>query len=322
MFAKRQDLRRRGAWRQFLLLLLISLLSFGESRAQLWHDGNIGGSIGLAFNIGSKVNRLGVQVNGFYVKDQVQVNAGLRFYYNFNSFGPKVPRPEWQLNTGVLYAFGDRDTLVNDFLHAVSNQTGHKYSLAYSRNFYFEKLTRQQTGTFGFSLGKVEFIHENDAFSFHGKDRYRTGGVLLSYRLPETRFVLNTTLWHGNTHGPKVCRIKDTGGYPCRHGYKDLSETHCGKFSHGFFSAQVQQVLPYTQTAGFSVGMDSEKIRHFWQNRVMHDLLLFPAKWESAHNPHYPMLDENGIPYLFKEGQELRPTRFYFDLGLNPGLFY
>jgi len=140
--------------------------------------------------------------------------------------------------------------------------------------------------------------------------------------LPETRFAINTTLWHGNTHGPNARRIKDSGDYPCRHGYKDLSATHCGRFSHGIMALQVQQMLPYTQTAHLGVGIDSEKIRHFWQNKLIHDLLLFPASWENAHNPHYPMLDENGAPYLFKEDQVLKPSRFFFDLGLNPTLFY
>ena len=308
--------------KQYIIALIIFSICFNESSAQIWREGNLGGSLGVAFNIGSKVNRVGLQLSGFYAKGQVQFNTGIRFYYNYNSLGPKVKRPEWQLTTGLLFAYGKRDTILNDFLHAVSNQTSYKYSVAYARNFYFEKLTKQQTGTIGFSFGKVEFIHENDAFSFEGKDRYRTGGILLSYRLPETRFVLNTTLWHGNTHGPKVYRIDDAGDYPCRHGYKDLSNTHCGRFSHGIMVLQVQQILPYTQTAHAAIGIDSEKIRHFWQNKVIHDLLLFPASWENAHNPHYPMLDENGAPYLFKEDQVLKPARFFFDLGLHPNLFY
>jgi len=304
------------------LIALFSLILALPTNAQLWQDGNFGGSVGVAFNLGSTVNRLGIQVNGFYVKNHFQLNTGLRFYYNFNSLGPKVPRPESQFNVGLLYALGKQDTIANDFLHAVSNQTGYKYSIAYARNFYFEKLTRQETGAIGLSFGKVELIHENDAFSFYGKDRYRTGGLLLSYRFPETRLALNTTLWHGNTHGSKVKRIREAGSYNCRHGYKDLSDAHCGRSSHGLLFLQAQQVLPYAQTAQASVGIDSERIRHFWQNRVIHDLVLFPSKWENAHNPHYPMLDKDGNPYLFKEGQELRPTRLYLDLGLNPTLFY
>jgi len=308
--------------KQYLLLLLVCSLCFSESSAQIWRDGNFGGTLGLTFNMGTKVNRIGLQVNGFYIKKQIQLNTGFRLYYNYNSLGPKVKRAEAQVTTGILFAFGKQDTLVNNFLHAVSNQTGYKYSVAYARNFYFEKLTPQQTGTIGLNFGKVEFIHENDAFSFQGKDRFRTGGIVLSYRLPETRFAFNTTLWHGNTHGRNARRVKDAGAYPCRHGYKDLSATHCGRFSHGIMALQVQQMLPYAQTAHAGIGIDSEKIRHFWQNKVIHDLLLFPASWENAHNPHYPMLDENGAPYLFEEDQVLKPAAFFFDLGLNPTLFY
>ncbi len=308
--------------KRYILLLLVSFLWIQQSNAQVWRDGNVGGSLGLTFNIGTEVNRVGLQFNGFYANGHIQVNTGLRLYYNYNSLGPKVKRAEAQLNTGILYAFGKKDTMDNNFLHAVSNQTTYKYSVAYARNFYFEKLTAQQTGTIGLSFGKVEFIHENDAFSFQGKDRYRTGGIILSYRLAETRFAVNTTLWHGNTHGRNARRIEDAGDYPCRHGYKDLSATHCGRFSHGIMALQVQQMLPYSQTVHAGIGLDSEKIRHFWQNKLIHDLLLFPSSWENAHNPHYPMLDENGAPYLFKEDQVLKPTKFFFDLGLNPNLFY
>jgi len=139
--------RQKGKviWRKlYLLLLLISSWSINESDAQLWRGGDIGGSLGLTFNIGTKVNRVGLQVNGFYTKHQIQVNTGFRLYYNYNSLGPKVKRTELQLNTGILYAFGQQDTMDNNFLHAVSNQTGYKYSVAYARNFYFEKLTQQQ----------------------------------------------------------------------------------------------------------------------------------------------------------------------------------
>jgi hypothetical protein len=54
----------------------------------------------------------------------------------------------------------------------------------------------------------------------------------------------------------------------------------------------------------------------------MHDMYLWPAKWNTAKNPHVPMLDSEGKPYLYKEGQEVRKVKFYFNLGLNECGYY
>ncbi len=291
-------------------------------QAQPFQQDNFGATIGLTFNFGTHINRIGAQFQGYYQKDFVQINLGIRSFYNFTSFGPKIKRPELQTTTGIVLGYGNRDSTYNNFLHPVSNQTYRNYSVGYSYNFYFEKQTKQRSGTIGLSFGDVEFIVENDAFSFQGKDRYRTGGLLLSYRIDETRVAITSTLWHGNTHGDKVKRIKDAPNYPSRHGYKDFSAAKFGKFSNGMLALQVQQVLPYAQTVQISTGIDSEKVRHFFQNKLVHDLLFFPKEWEQFHNPHYPMLDENGMPYLFLPDQVSRKDRYYFDVGLNSGMFY
>jgi len=34
------------------------------------------------------------------------------------------------------------------------------------------------------------------------------------------------------------------------------------------------------------------------------------------------MLQKDGTQYLFKDGQTVRPTTLYFNLGLNTGVFY
>ena len=307
---------------QLLKLITFLLLTANCVYAQPFQQDNFGATIGLTFNFGTHINRIGLQAQGYYQKDLVQINLGLRGFYNFASFGPKVKRLELQTTTGIVLGYGNRDSTYNNFLHPVSNQTYRNYSVGYSYNFYVDNLTKQPSGTIGLTFGDVEFIVENDAFSFQGKDKYRTGGLLVSFRTAETRVAITSTLWHGNTHGEKVKRIKDAGGYPARHGYKDISNAKFGKFSHGILALQVQQILPYAQTVQISTGIDSEKVRHFLQNRLVHDLLFFPADLEQYHNPHYPMLDENGMPYLFLADQLIRRDRYYFDVGLNAGMFY
>jgi len=305
----------------FLWISLCVIKATALSAQPIQQD-NFGATIGLTVNFGTHVNRIGAQFQGYYRKDFAQINVGLRGFYNFTSLGPKIKRPELQTTTGIVIGYGNRDSTDNNFLHTVSNQTYRNYSVGYAYNFYFENQTKQRSGTIGVSFGEVEFIVENDAFSFQGKDRYRTGGLLLSYRMMDTRIVLNSTLWHGHTHGKKVIRVRDVANFPSRHGYKDLSNAKFGKISHGILAVQIERSLDYAQTARIGFGIDSERVRHFLQNRLVHDLFIFPVDNAKYQNPHYPMLDEEGMPYLFRSDQVLKPLRYFFEVGLNSGMFY
>ena len=108
--------------------------------AQPFQQDNFGATIGLTFNFGTQVNRIGAQFQGYYQKDFVQINVGIRSFYNFKTFGPKIKRPEFQTTTGIVLGYGNRDSTYNNFLHPVSNQTYRNYSVGYSYNFYFVKL--------------------------------------------------------------------------------------------------------------------------------------------------------------------------------------
>jgi len=70
------------------------------------------------------------------------------------------------------------------------------------------------------------------------------------------------------------------------------------------------------------MGVDSEHIRYAIQDIFIHDMYFIPKKWNKAKNPHYPMLDTTGQPYLFKPGQKVKPTSFYFEFSGNTGIFY
>jgi hypothetical protein len=131
---------------------------------------------------------------------------------------------------------------------------------------------------------------------------------------------LNNTLWTGNGNDKNVKTIRESDF--ARFGYKDLSEARHGQYAHGLLSAQWDQAFSYGQTARLNVGGDAEQIRNVFQNKIMHDMYLWPAKWNSAKNPHVPMLDSEGKPYLYKEGQQVRKAKFYFNLGLNECGYY
>lgn len=307
--------------RIIVLFLLIGYLIPLKAQEAIFVP-HFGASIGLAFNFGTQVNRLGFQASGYYAHEHVQAFSSLRFYYNFTSYGPKTPRPEWQLSLGALASYGHPDSLSSPFIQSISNQTGHKNSLGYTYNWYFEKLTRQPTGTLALQFGRWEILTENDALAGQGKDRFRTGAIEVAYVYQDSRYALQSILWTGNTHGEHAKRVKEAGDYPCRYGYKDISQTHCGRYSHGILAFQYRHHLGYAQSASASLGIDSERIRHFLQNQVIHDMPFWPEKWNKVHNPHLPMLDKNGVPFLFEEGQELKPLRFFFEVGGNESLFY
>lgn len=305
------------------ILILFFWAFLGDGFAQeVNYQPHFGGQIGLSFNFGSHLNRLGLKVQGYYAHQHFQVQTGGHFLYNFTSFGPKQARPEAQLFVGALVSYGPQDSLSNPFINRVSNQTRRSNSIAYSYNWYLEKLTPQPTGTLALQFGRIEIITENDALAGQGQDKFRTGTFQVAYRYQDSRLALNTILWTGDTHGEKTCRINEPGDYPCRYGYKDISKAHCGQYSHGILALQYQHYLGYQQTAQASMGIDAEQVRHFFQNKLIHDMPFWPRKWNKVHNPHLPMLDKNGAPYLFEEGQELKPTSWYLDLGLNAPLFY
>ena len=73
---------------------------------------------------------------------------------------------------------------------------------------------------------------------------------------------------------------------------------------------------------GGQVGVDSEKVRHFVQNKVFHDAYFLPRFMNKTKNLHLPMKTNDGKNYLFKEGQTLRPNQFVWQFSLNPSSLY
>ncbi len=279
-------------------------------------------SIGIACNIGTTVNRIGITAGAYYVNHSFQINSKLWLYYNFNSYGPPHSGPEFQASLGLLFGYGKQDTIENKFITSISNQTGKRNSIAITHNYYFDNIkTSQETGTIALEFNHLQIVHENDILGTRASDRYRTAGVLISYRIQNTTFGLNTVLWTGNSSSDSAIRITNSD-YPARFGYRDLSKADYGTFSHGILTFQVQKALPYNQIARIDIGADSEHIRNVIQNKIIHDMYFLP-KWLIATKlPHYPMLDVNGMPYLYKTNQKVKPSKFFLNFSGNSGVFY
>ncbi len=196
----------------------------------------------------------------------------------------------------------------------MSNQTQRKNSFGYAYNFYLNDIeTNQRTGTVSIEVNHFNFITENDLFSGTPQlDRFRTAAIAMQYQKDDYQFGINTTLFTGQMGE----RITDPD-YPFVGIYENTVGGKYTESSHGLLSAQVKYAGEYHQTYQASIGIDSERVRHAVQNRFAHDILV-----GKGINAHVPMLDDKGGQYLFKEGQKVKPMKFYMDLFSNPATFY
>jgi len=305
------------------LLIFLLLECSGLANAQVVSTGNIRIQVGVSVNFGTHVNRVGGVVGVYYVEDAWQANLNFRYYYHYKNLGPPLAHSEFQIDAGILGAFGVKNNRENSFFHPLSNQTGRKYSFGYVQKWYITTIeSSQRSGAFSIGLGNFEIIHENDFLAYGVKDRFRTSGFSINYVIDDFRLSINNILWTGDSQGEKMKRIMKPENYDCRFGYKDLTETTYGKFSHGILSIGAQYHVGLGQVIGLESGVDAEQIRHVVQNKFIHDFPLVPRSWEFFQNPHYPMLDKNGEPVVNMKIQKVRPLKYFFRASLNPTIFY
>ncbi|HTL81708.1 MAG TPA: polymorphic toxin type 23 domain-containing protein [Bacteroidia bacterium] len=298
--------------RSVKLVLLFSFLFLADkSEAQLYMQKNSGISAGIVLAAGSHFDRIGISVNAYYVKDFIQVNSDVRFYFNFRSLGPPKKYAETVLSAGIVFGFGKTSADTNLFLSSVSNQMRYRNSFAYSYNCYFNrKRTSQQTGIFGMQFDRLTFLMENDIFAHPRFDRFRTGAFLLQYQYKQFQYGINSTLWTGQMGE----RITDST-YELPNGYMDTTGGIYPTSSHGLLSAQVKSLLPYSQYVQANAGIDAEQVRNAIQNRLIHHIF-------SNKNAPIPMIDQSGGQYLYREGQKIKPVRPYWNVFLDPSVFY
>ncbi|MBK8492497.1 MAG: hypothetical protein IPL49_16820 [Saprospirales bacterium] len=282
--------------------------------------------LGLVLVLGHPITRIGVQGQLALTGDFWETTAGLAVHYNFRQYGPPKKGWEVQPRLGVGVGFGP----AGDFSAARYGGStvavavvATTYALAYTWTAYLDQIqTSQFTGTFTFRGGPVFIGIENDAFAlFRPADQFRTGAIRMGYFHEKWLLEGLVALWHGQTKAPGISR-QQLPGFPGRWGFRDLSEGLYGRYSNGVAMLRVQYLLPYGQVATAGLGIDAEQVRDFFQNRLVHDLRFVPRKLNRAHNPHYPMLDTNGCPYLYEEGQEVRKARLVWQVGVNGGGVY
>jgi hypothetical protein len=280
--------------------------------SQSYIKDHTGMNAGVVLNFGSHINAIGLNLNAYYTDYFFQLNAGSTIYFYDKAYGGRKKFWEIRNSLGLVLLAGKRNTVRDFQFDGLNHQTSYDYGLAYNYLWYFDNVgTSQRSGGFGIHIKNISLYHENDVFAGSAEDRFRTGHFLISYKMENFKLGIGLAIWTGETiDGVKVNHV----GPKMRKGYKSLEDRPYGKTSHGNAYASMITNLPYQQNAHLRIGMDNEHIRHSIQNRLIHDMLLLPAKMGRT-SYHYPRLDKDGCPTFEKE--TVRPTKFYTQFGMN-----
>ncbi|MGV6860796.1 MAG: polymorphic toxin type 23 domain-containing protein [Putridiphycobacter sp.] len=306
--------------KNFILIIFLSIAFLCPAQI------NFGWTAGLSFSFGNKVNRMGLRSNIYLGYEFVQVNGQVNLLYNFQTLALKNSTPEIQFGAGSQFCFGETDTIRNAFLGLTENNLPYFYSFGYTYLHYWDKQeTSQGGGILNLNIREFSFATQNDLFGWGQgwRDRFRTGAFMFQYRYNYTKIGLKAEFWTGDYTG--CTKVLDDRNYPARYGYKLNDKGQYTKFTAGLISLQVDQIIPdvnIQQVARVNIGVDSEKFRHAIQNKLMHDMPFFPDAFIKNKQLHYPMVDKSGNQYLFKDKQTIKPTTFYFNVGLNEFVFY
>ncbi len=304
-----------------ICILLVGRLLYAQSDKGI----DFGFKIGLIVEYGSHVHRIGMIASTATQYASTQANVEFRGFYNFRSYGPKIKGLETVWSLGLAQGFGKPYHFAVPMIDSRFFSTDKKYTLGFTFQMYKDQMeTSQGTGSFFFSADAFFLNFENDLFGNNkGKDRFRTGGFTLNYVHKNWILSLKNIIWTGETRCKEKVSYTDSD-YPSRYGYHDVTKCKYGHFAHGI-GALSATYLPedwFGQHFSMAIGIDHEKIRHFFQNRLIHDMYFMPDGINPSRNLHYPMLDQNGNPYLFLKDQILKRPEFYFQFGANTHNLY
>lgn len=279
---------------------------------QNYFQNHFGGSAGIIFNVGSHVNALGINLKGYYSDYFFQVNGTSSLYLNFNSYGEREKFVEFRNAIGLILLAGKDERTIDFQLDGLNHQSKKNFAIGFNYVWYNDNAgTSQRSGGFALHLKHLSIYHENDVFGGLSKDRFRTGHLFISYLYNDFKFGSGINLWTGETKNAPWQKVKFE---KCPNGFRVLEDLPYGKTSHGILYGAVLYNAPYNQIVQLKIGVDSESVRHTFQNRLMHDLLFLPKSFERT-TPHYPRLDEFGCPVFEKES--VRPNRLFLQWGIN-----
>lgn len=307
--------------RIYFLFLFITLF-ISNSFGQRWGEHELGKHnwgihFGITSELGTHVKNFGFKVQAYYNYEFVQINVGNHLRFNMQNIGGRENFIEDRISFGGALLGGRRNIIPQFIMDGLNHQTSYEFGLAYNYLYYFDNIgTSQRSGGFGLHINQFSVLMENDLFAGLGRDRFRTSYFGISYHNEFYNIAINTRLWTGDTRNTRMLNTSDS---TYQIGYKDLSDNLFGKFSHGIISASLDYAIFYGNSLSVEAGLDSEHVRNFLQNKLIHDKKFVPKKIRKP-NPNYPMLNREGYPIHDRE--EVAPPRILFGIGLNRSLTY
>lgn len=290
-------------------LLFFQLFSL---KAQFKSNPHFGFQAGFIVNIGTNVNAIGTNLGVYYSDFFYQFNANTQLKFNATSYGNRVHFWENRTAIGLVLLAGKRNLEPDFQLDGLNHQTKFSKGIAYNYLFFFDQAkTSQRSGAWAIHLNYFTLAIENDVFGNQRKDRFRTHTMQATYRHQEWKIFTNLFLWTGET-AKSVWDKTPMDKAPS--GVRRLNELPYGKTSHGIISFGASKLLDFGQVASLKVGYDSEQTRHIVQNRLGHDLIFLPKSFK-RNTPHYPRLNEEGMPVYKKK--EVRKNKLFYQINLN-----
>ncbi|SMG17741.1 toxin 23 [Marivirga sericea] len=313
-------------WLALIVILLFSVISLfppnSYAQEKSIKNGNLSFYVraGISLQIGSHQNRLGSYFSSSIGKSYANLTIRYDLLYTFQDLG--FYEKSFQQIVGVKWAsaFQQYSTIYRPYIDSPFSND-HFYEFHYFYRYYFNKWnTKQPTGELGLNFGHFFILHENDLLAAKSVDKFRTAAIRIGYQDSVQSIATSFIFWTGNKDHPNTKRINSSSF--SRYGYFDLSDTPYGKYSHGILAIDYARQLPFGNQLALSAGYDHEMIRNVIQNKFMHDLPIWPKKWNTAKSRHVPMIDQNGDAFLYEEDQKLRQAKVYWGIFFNSPEFY
>ncbi len=282
-----------------------------------WLPKGVGAQLGLCIELGSHQNRIGFVARAYSHWEHVQFNIEVAGLYNSCSLGAEERGLEGQFKFGLVGTWGKQDSLwQNPFFGATEQQTNRPYAVGYSYNLYWDtQKTSQCTGNFSVQVLPIRFLLENDFLAFLQEDKYRTGAIAIYYQRGPWQVALQQISWTADPYAKGTSTVTDDPNYTqeqAKYGYRAMEHVRYREHSAGILRLRAMYHTGWlNQTLGVALGVDAEQIRHTLQNKWVHDSFIL-------RNPHIPMVDRDGMPFLYQTGQKIRTPRYHGTFGINP----
>jgi len=293
-----------------LIAVLLCIVSMSTVHAQF------GFAVKLQCVFGSHKRNVSLKLEGQYIFSNAECALGTAMYYKMKTIGSSAKTPLLKLFAHTQW--WSADTLVRPYLRNEEINTD-KGTLcgAYEYAYYFDRIgTSQATGRISMWIADSYISIENDFLGALHSDKYRTSLAEIGYGTGDYFIILKNVLWTGDAFGTGVKTVRDSD-YPSRFGYKNLQNAPWGTYSAGILACEFRYATPYCTDVFGSLGIDAEQVRNIFQNKFMHDMWFMPAKFIGYKVPNYPMLKDDGTPYLYSDGERPRKPKLYYEVGVN-----